>query len=559
MTRLPWWVGLICAVIGGYSLDLASPDLSWWPCAFLGVVLILASAWNQRWWFGAFVGVVAGNAFWLPNLHWLTLYLGPVPWLGLCFAMVCWMTALCAAIAWVTETCSRHLTRLSPPLRACLQALIVTGLWVAKEQGQTSWPYGGFSWGRIAHTQWNSPTAEIVSWVGLAGFTGVIVFICALLVAWWFGVGHRLTVWFRTRRSTASPSWKQLARKFILPAGAGVVFLVITLVPTYVPKSQGELHIVAIQGNAKAGIFDDRENGDVFRDHVTATHEYLADHPNPQDVDVILWPENSAEAMLTEKPTRVATLKKFAKQIDGAVVVGSVLAEGSSQAPKIFNSALAIDQEGAVTARYDKWNPVPFGEYMPNRPFFRALAPDLVDLVQLDYQHGERSSIFSLQNAQVGMTICFDVTFDRTIDRTIGEGAEVVFAATNNADFGETDENKQQLAITKLQAMSMGRAIVNVSTVGTSEIIAPDGRTLDSIPNFTSGGVEATVPLSSELTPAMALGSFFAAFWTVTGVLGAVFVLMIHQARQTTVRQELASASASSTAAARRLRRNSKR
>ncbi len=43
---------------------------------------------------------------------------------------------------------------------------------------------------------------------------------------------------------------------------------------------------------------------------------------------------------------------------------------------------------------------------------------------------------------------------------------------TNNADFRGTDENLQQLAFARMRAIETGRSVVNLSTVGTSQVIA---------------------------------------------------------------------------------------
>ena len=50
---------------------------------------------------------------------------------------------------------------------------------------------------------------------------------------------------------------------------------------------------------------------------------------------------------------------------------------------------------------------------------------------------------------------------------------------TNNATFGCTGEAVQQLAMTRLRAIEHGRATVQVSTVGVSAIIRPDGSVVD--------------------------------------------------------------------------------
>ena len=67
------------------------------------------------------------------------------------------------------------------------------------------------------------------------------------------------------------------------------------------------------------------------------------------------------------------------------------------------------------------------------------------------------------------------------------DGAEVYMFQTNNADFRGTDENLQQLAFARMRAIETGRAVVNLSTVGTSQVIAPDGTTIDGLPAGEAG------------------------------------------------------------------------
>ncbi|MCU1422094.1 MAG: Acyltransferase, partial [Microbacteriaceae bacterium] len=85
-------------------------------------------------------------------------------------------------------------------------------------------------------------------------------------------------------------------------------------------------------------------------------------------------------------------------------------------------------------------------------------------------------------------------------------GAQFILAPTNNADFGHTDENEQQVAIARLRAIETGRSVVNDSTVGVSAMFAPDGRELTSLKTFTPGAMVQTIPLSDTITPAMAIG-----------------------------------------------------
>lgn len=530
--RLPWWAALVSAALGGVLLDVSTPGLAWWPAAFAAVPLVLAALWQQRPGLGAGVGALAGAAFWLPHISWLTLYLGPVPWLALGTVMIAWFTlfGLCASA--VTRFLPRILAgRWGWRLRwsVLAQALAVAGLWVTREQLQSSWPYGGFAWGRLAQTQAESPLAQAVSWIGAAGLSGVLVLLCALPVAVVFA-----------RRS---------ARGANRPLGAAVagsiaILVVLGLVPAApllgAPEGVGErtVRIAAVQGNAKAGIFDDRESGDVIQAHIDATEDMLEELERAGDsVDVIVWPENSGEFDLPGHVLNSSRVERLAREAGAPIVAGSVLRDraaraseggaepGDEAAPEetYTNSVVVWDSDGDTGVRYDKRRPVPFAEYMPNRPFFHALAPELVDLVQLEYQAGERPAAVDIDTAsgpiRAGVAICFDIIFDEHARAMQRDGAEIVFAPTNNADFGRTDESAQQLQIARMQAIEMGRSLVNISTVGTSAIVAPDGSDVDRLVPYTADWMVADVPLRDGSTPAMSFGLAISGIWVVLGTV----------------------------------------
>ncbi|MFZ4505820.1 MAG: nitrilase-related carbon-nitrogen hydrolase, partial [Microbacteriaceae bacterium] len=88
----------------------------------------------------------------------------------------------------------------------------------------------------------------------------------------------------------------------------------------------------------------------------------------------------------------------------------------------------------------------------------------------------------------------------------LANGANVIFAPTNNSDFGRTDEGIQQLEIARMRAVETGRSVVNVSTVGVSAIIAPDGSDIRRLTPFEPGVMIADVPLSTVVTPASVIG-----------------------------------------------------
>jgi apolipoprotein N-acyltransferase len=108
--------------------------------------------------------------------------------------------------------------------------------------------------------------------------------------------------------------------------------------------------------------------------------------------------------------------------------------------------------------------------------------------------------------AIAGIAICYDIVDDALFRDMLAKNANVIFAPTNNSDFGRTDQNIQQLGIARMRAVETGRSVVNVSTVGVSAVIAPDGRDLDRLEPFTAGVMVADVPLSTVVTPASIIG-----------------------------------------------------
>ncbi|MEJ6489275.1 apolipoprotein N-acyltransferase [Leucobacter sp. USCH14] len=506
--RLRWFAAVFSAIAGGLMLDAATPSLSWWPLAFPGVALVSAAVWQQRAWRGFGFGALAGAAFWMPHISWLTLYLGPIPWAALCAVMVVWfgLFGLAAAIA------TRGL-RQAPWFRgrlarvALAQASTVAALWMLREQLQSAVPYGGFAWGRLATTQADSPILQSVAWLGFAGLSAVIAFASVLPVACALAERRRVAV----------------VRPLLAGVSASLAILVaLSILPAMPLESSGTLRVAAVQGNSKSGIFDDREAGGVIRDHFAATDALLDRlEEDGETVAVIVWPENSAEFSAAENLLRNQRLAKLAERAGAPIVVGTILANDDGT---YSNSSLVWDADGPTGARYDKRYPVPFAEYMPNRPFFHAIVPDLVDLVQLEYAPGTRSSVLEIDTAdqavRAGIAICFDIIFDPQAAQMAAEGAEVIFAQTNNADFGRTDESAQQLAIARTRAVEMGRALINDSTVGTSAIVAPDGRDLASLAPFTRDAMVAEVPLVTGLTPALRFGAAIAMAGTAVGVAG---------------------------------------
>lgn len=515
---LPLWSAAIVAVIGGIVNALAYPGLGWWPLIFVGTPLVFFALVDRRAWGSALVGMLAGLAFWGTHIFWLTVYLGPVPWAALAglesvfYALGCVLIAL--AWRWGDQRWGdqrrgdqrrddqRREDRL--PSGGILVPFVVAGVWTLREAVSTTWPYGGFSWGRLAFSQSESVFRDLVAWVGVAGLSFLIAWVSALVVV-----------------AARRPRGPRRVIRSLAPIGLLIAML---LVPSFPVQQSGTVRIAAVQGDADAGLLAEYTPGEILADHVAATRPLYG-----RDVDLVVWPENSSDLNPLEYPESARTLDTVAERMSAPLITGTITSDDDD---RVFNSILLWEAGEGATAQYDKIHPVPFAEYLPDREFWYPLAPPLFDLIPRDYSIGQRPNVFDIDvggelggelgRVQAGIAICFDIVDDALIRQMIDGGAEIILGPTNNADFGRTDESVQQLAIARLRAIETGRSVVNASTVGTSAIITPDGTSLDQLPTFEPGSMVEDVPLSTTTTLATAAGRAIEIVLSAVGLLGVI-------------------------------------
>lgn len=458
----------------GLLLVAAFPAPALWPVAFPAVAMALVALAGRRVWSAVLVGFLFGAAFFSVNLLFTARYLGPIPWIALSVLE----SLLTAAFAVPIALAYRWMPRFAPGSwgRLVLLPTLVAALWTLREQIVGSWPYGGFPWGRIGVSQVNGPFAEVASWVGMSGLSFLVVLFCAMVIEY-------------VRRARF--------RRPLFALPAVLVLVVLVALPQFPTAEAGSMRVGAVQGNGPAGYFDQRERNAVLNAQLSASAPLFG-----QDMDVLLWPEGGADSDPTRSAATAAVLEELSQRVDAPLLVSAVTERG----PNLYNSALLWTADGGPKQTYDKRNPVPFGEYVPDRAFWEPFAPDLIGLIGREYTPGTASPVFDVNGVGVGLAICFDVIYDDVVWDGADQGAQVFMFQTNNADFRGTDENLQQLAFARMRAIETGRSVVNLSTVGTSQVIAPDGATLDQLPVDVAGHMLTDVPLRTGLTPAVVIG-----------------------------------------------------
>lgn len=491
---MPLSFALLAAVASGFITDLAFPDLGWWPLVFPGVGLLLLALIGRSAWGSLLIGLAGGLSFFLIHLAFVSRYLGPVPWVALASleALIFALGALGITLAYRWLPGSNGATRLA------LLPAIVAAIWVTRESVGGMFPYGGFPWGRLGLSQSESPLGDVTSWVGVSGLSFVIVIITASLIEW-----ARMGAWRTPRFATFAA------------APALTLALVALLIPQWATTPSGTMTVATVQGNGPAGYFDQRARGDVFMAQLKATAPLL----DTEGIDVLVWPEGSVDIDPLQDAAAARALDTLSTRLGAPLLINAV----TNRDNLYFNTSMLWEAGSGATQMYDKRNPVPFGEYVPNRDFFAALAPELIGMIGRDYEAGTNAPVFDINGTLAGLAICFDVIYDALIWEGARDGAEVFLFQTNNADFRGTDENQQQLAIARIRAIETGRSVVNSSTVGASQVIGPDGKTIDALPADVAGSMVTEVELRTGLTPAVVLGGWVPGLLA-AGALGALLV-----------------------------------
>ncbi len=538
-------LSLFLAVAGGLVLWSAFPNAGVWPAAFVAVAVLYWALGRDNAWWNLLTGFLFGFAFFLPHLWWAHESTATAPWIAMSAVEALFLGVFGLLWTWVRR--ARFLRRRGWRLAAAFAVLFV-----AVEQWRSDVPFGGFPWGRLAWTMVDAPTGR-AAWLGgtvavslLVAFAGVLL---ALAVA-----GLVRAVRRRSQQGAqqggrqsqgqpgrALPDVGRSVAALALGVAVAVVPLVLPL-PTSVSAGSvetpdgaevydagsdvaedGTLWAGAVQGNVAepgAGAFANR--AEVLNNHLEGTYVLAEDFAG--ELDVVLWPENGSDLDPQTTP-------EVARGLDAAsAAVGAPILVGAQEFPETggrYNVSLLWQAGNGVIGRYAKQHPAPFGEYMPMRSILRLLS-DQVDRVTTDMIAGVNPPFVDVPSRlgqgdyRLGTIICFEVAYDEIIRDAVQEGAQVLVVPTNNASFGFTAESTQQLAMSRMQAMTTGRAAVQISTVGVSGVITPDGTVVRRTGLFTDDRFVTNLPLRSSITPAVAAG-----YWPGWVVGGLAVVLVV--------------------------------
>ncbi len=402
--------------------------------------------------------------------------------------------------------------RWAVPLGACA--------WVAVDWLR-GWLLGGFPWATLGYALHRD--VPLLAWTRFGG-----VYALSFLAA---GVGLALGLLMLRMRRRLEGRAGALRSAGTIAAFAVGVHVVGALLSLPADPDPARIRIAAIQGNIDQG-----EKWDAARrERILETYLRLSGAAGAQGADWIVWPETAIPGSLEWDPEMRRRIAALAERQDALLVLGGMGIEFASDEggpSAYYDSAFVVGRDGAIQARYDKTQLVPFGEFVPLRGLLGRVFHSLArGLSPNDVTPGPAPRALELSGEdpgaaalRVGVPICYELLFPDLVRRFAADGAGVLLAVTNDAWYGRTGAPHQFLAMTAMRSAETARYTVRAANTGISAIIDDRGRVLERSALFEEAVIVAEVPVSRS-----APATFYARFGDVFAgscILGALAGLL---------------------------------
>jgi apolipoprotein N-acyltransferase len=179
----------------------------------------------------------------------------------------------------------------------------------------------------------------------------------------------------------------------------------------------------------------------------------------------------------------------FAREAKSSLLLNSLEPAAGNGA---YNSAMMVDPQGHLVARYDKIHLLPFGEYVPIPRWIPGarFIPAMVG----DFTPGTSFPLMPVGGARAAVFICFESAFPSVSREFTKEGADFLINISNDGYLGPTAVRRQHLANAVFRAVENENTVVRVTNTGISALITPGGSVHEATADFTVAVREWLVP-----------------------------------------------------------------
>jgi apolipoprotein N-acyltransferase len=197
---------------------------------------------------------------------------------------------------------------------------------------------------------------------------------------------------------------------------------------------------------------------------------------------LVVWSESSVDLAADDRAINPFYQRMVTGNLGVPLIFGTVViheSEKSGERERFYNTALATDETGKVTGRYDKEYLLAFGEYLPLGETFPALYDASPNSGR--FSSGTKLDPLPITTStgthNVATLICYEDIIPTFVNDLVrATDPELLVNITNDAWFGVTAEPFQHLALAQMRAIEHRRYLIRSTNSGVSAIIDPVGR-----------------------------------------------------------------------------------
>lgn len=498
------WLRVGAALLCGLLAATALPPFYFLPglwIGFSGLLYLIVSA--NSWKRAAFEGWVFGLGWFALGLYWIGYaflvdaaqyaFLMPFAVIGISVGMAIYPALAAGSMSWLIR-------RVSLPV--IFLPIVFAAIWTVAE-----WLRGiiltGFPWNPVASI-WgiSDDILQSISWLGALGLGFVTIAVCVAPAILMLGdTQERRRSWVAVIALTVSlpilwgAGWMRLSQSDTATHDGVLLRLVQPSIPQHL-KWKPDLR----QGHLlKQLALSNRSDGPAG----SPTH--------------VIWAETNVPYLITDDAGAPAPLAAGVPA-NGHMIFGAPRRDSAGQ---VYNSLMAINDNGDIEATFDKFHLVPFGEYVP----LRAWLPfDKLTAGRGDFTPGAGPATFNLDGLPpFAAIICYEVIFSGNVVDPDNR-PEWILNITNDAWFGPSTGPRQHLVQARLRAIEEGLPVVRVANTGISAVIDSYGRVRNKLELEQTGIIDAPLPEALPPTVFSHVGQLPALILSILIVIG-VFVV----------------------------------
>lgn len=219
--------------------------------------------------------------------------------------------------------------------------------------------------------------------------------------------------------------------------------------------------------------------------------------------DLVVWPESAIPMFFHEAEKSLRETQKKSRDSNTALITGAPFVDITTRPVTFYNSIFTM---GNASGYYYKQKLVPFGEFIPLENFLRGAIPFL-DMPMSSFTAGDDTQDnLMVKGYRFAPFICYEVMYPDFV-RKHGGDSDVLVTISNDAWFGTTSGPHQHLEMVRMRALETGRYIVRATNTGLTVIISPNGKIINSTPQFERNVLRGTVYPTIGSTPFIDFGS----------------------------------------------------